>query len=520
MIPKNQAFIDDLTRKYLADPEPEPNSNGYHAGAHTPDLSDDEIIGLCRKAKNAAKFASLFDDGDTSAHDHDDSRADLALAAILAYYSDDPEQLDRLISASALGQRSKWRDRSDYRRRTIDHALNNRRERYTPRGRASDATRSFSFSSTNRGKTKNDPKPTPERFSEMGKPEPRRYLIEGLLPEAYASILYGDGGVAKSMLALSASLAVAGGANRWLGRAVTQGEVLYVDFELDGQEQNRRIRRLARAEGPDGVPDGLWYMSALGYPARTAFEAAFDACRDHKVKMMVLDSLGPALQGDAEAARDVIAFYQAVLEPFRAEGITVLIVDHQSKLQAGERYQNKRAFGSVFKGNLARSVIQVEARDRADNRLSLRVRQVKHNFGTLADPFGVELSFTEEAVTVSHVKLEATALAEEQTLNAADRIRYALKLGPAYPYELAESTGLAPATVKSALSKLRKADEVEPTGERGKWGAEQVRLSSIPDEGNENENDLRGEDESNPVRALLADPPPWLSVQLGSVCKS
>ncbi len=350
---------------------------------------------------------------------------------------------------------------------------------------------SFSFSFPNKEKTINDPPPRPKavRFVDMGAPEPRRYLIGGLLPESYPTVLYGDGGVAKSMLALSASLAVARGSGSWLGRPVTSGPVLYVDFELDAQEQNRRIKRLARAEGLNGPPENMLYMSALGFQARAAFEAALEECKEHEVKLMILDSLGPALQGDAEAARDVIAFYQSVLEPFRAAGVTVVVVDHQSKLQAGERYQSKRAFGSVFKGNLARSVIQVEARDRAENKLSLRLRQVKHNFGPLADPFGVELRFSEEEVSVAALDLEASDLAEEQTLNATDRIRYALKDGPAYPDDIAEATGLASATVKSTLSKLRKGGEVEATGERGKWGVEQVRLSFIPYKGNENEND-------------------------------
>jgi DNA-binding transcriptional ArsR family regulator len=183
----------------------------------------------------------------------------------------------------------------------------------------------------------------------------------------------------------------------------------------------------------------------------------------------------------------VIGFYQNVLELFRAQGITVVIVDHQSKLQAGQRYQSKRAFGSVFKGNLARSVIQVEARDRWENKLSLLMRQVKHNFGPLADPFGVELSFKEEAVTVERAELEPSAMAEEQTLNAQDRIVYALRDGPAYPDEIAEATGLAQGSVKVTLSKLRKAGKVEPTGKRGKFGAEQVRLSLASHKANDND---------------------------------
>lgn len=116
---------------------------------------------------------------------------------------------------------------------------------------------------------------------------------------------------------------------KWLGHNVgASGAVLYLDFELDAQEQRRRVNRLARGEGLQRVPDSFRYMSALGYPLREAFDAALTECKEHDVKLLILDSLGPALQGDAEAARDVIGFYQKVLEPFRAAGVTVLVIDH------------------------------------------------------------------------------------------------------------------------------------------------------------------------------------------------
>jgi hypothetical protein len=132
MIPERQDLIDTLTKKYLTDPEQESsNGNGHYTGSHTSALSDEEITAKCREAKNAEKFTSLFDDGDTSAHGHDDSRADMALASLLAFYTDDHAQLERIMSASALGRRAKWRKRPDYRQRTIDHAIQGRRETYT-----------------------------------------------------------------------------------------------------------------------------------------------------------------------------------------------------------------------------------------------------------------------------------------------------------------------------------------------------------------------------------------------------
>lgn len=134
---------------------------------------------------------------------------------------------------------------------------------------------------------------------------------------------------------------------------------------------------LHNAMGLERVPDTFRYMSALGYSLREAVDAALAECIEYGVKLLILDSLGPALEGDAEAARDVIGFFHKVLEPFRVAGVTVLVIDHQSHLRSGQRYQDKSAFGSVFKTNLARSVIQVEPTSHEDGALTVVLRQKK-----------------------------------------------------------------------------------------------------------------------------------------------
>ena len=75
-------------------------------------LSDEEIIERARSAANGAKFMRLWA-GDTSEYGGDDSAADLALLGILAFWTQDPAQLDRLFRRSGL-YREKW-ERADYR---------------------------------------------------------------------------------------------------------------------------------------------------------------------------------------------------------------------------------------------------------------------------------------------------------------------------------------------------------------------------------------------------------------------
>jgi putative DNA primase/helicase len=99
------------------------------ANEHHSELADEEVISLARSAKNAAKFETLWQ-GDISGY-ASHSEADQALISLLAFYTQDEIQLDSLYRQSALC-REKWLKRSDYRRSTIEKALSNRTETYSP----------------------------------------------------------------------------------------------------------------------------------------------------------------------------------------------------------------------------------------------------------------------------------------------------------------------------------------------------------------------------------------------------
>jgi len=319
---------------------------------------------------------------------------------------------------------------------------------------------------------------TPIRFSEMAPPGPREYLVEGLVPKDHATTLFGDGASAKSILALSAGTAIAGGADSWMGRKVQNCPVIYCDFELDADEQCRRAYQVAQGVNLDKPPHNLLYVSGLGRSAREVLMGCLEVCITEGVELFIIDSLGIALEGDAVEASDVIRFHNKYLDPFRAEGITLLVIDHQGKTQAGERYQGKRTFGSVYKEHLSRSVIQVEPGDRGKGLLTATLRQTKHNFGPKAEPFGAKLTFTDEMITVVQHSLDATELAQEHTLNAGDRVMLALKDDPAFPADISERAEMQHGTVKNALTDLRKRELVEYTGEvEPHTKAKEVRLT-------------------------------------------
>jgi hypothetical protein len=108
-------------------PPPAPHDPGVVTSS--PPLDDDAVLQLVQTAANAEKFTRLRDGDTTDYPSH--SEADLALVCLLAFYTRDPTQLDRLFLASKL-PREKW-DRADYRQRTIAAALEFVTDHHIPR---------------------------------------------------------------------------------------------------------------------------------------------------------------------------------------------------------------------------------------------------------------------------------------------------------------------------------------------------------------------------------------------------
>jgi P4 family phage/plasmid primase-like protien len=97
------------------------------------DLADDELLEKAMAAAGGGKFARLWA-GDTSMHDGDHSRADLAMLCKLAFWTGgDRARMEQLFNRSGLA-RDKWRDRPDYRERSIDAALEQTTDYYEPAG--------------------------------------------------------------------------------------------------------------------------------------------------------------------------------------------------------------------------------------------------------------------------------------------------------------------------------------------------------------------------------------------------
>jgi primase-polymerase (primpol)-like protein len=98
------------------------------AGAAPGNLNDEEVLTKIQGARNHEAFARLWR-GDTAGY-ASESEADLALCGMLAFYTQDPAQIERLVARSELWD-EKWQNRPAYRQSTIQTAIAHRTGTYT-----------------------------------------------------------------------------------------------------------------------------------------------------------------------------------------------------------------------------------------------------------------------------------------------------------------------------------------------------------------------------------------------------
>jgi hypothetical protein len=106
-------------------------SYGLRAGLkRSPPMEDAEVLERARRAKNAADFERVHSGASAIPGEFpSESERDLRLASMIAFYSQDPGQVARLMRESGC-YREKM-DREDYMRRTIDKALAELEETYS-----------------------------------------------------------------------------------------------------------------------------------------------------------------------------------------------------------------------------------------------------------------------------------------------------------------------------------------------------------------------------------------------------
>lgn len=250
----------------------------------------------------------------------------------------------------------------------------------------------------------------------------------------HPTIWFGDGGAAKSYLALYAAVDLA-----------QRGEqVLYCDWEFSGEDHRRRLHRLV---GPSPGLKNLLYRRCDRPLARDIGRLKSIVIRQH-VTFLVCDSIGFAADGTPESAEAATNYYKALRE---LPAIGSLHLAHISKAEQGDQ----KPFGSVFWANGARNtwyLKRTDAEAQGDG-MTVGFYHRKSNVGRLHTDFGMRLEFhgTETRIRPTEIT-DHSELSEK--LPMWQRMKGVLARGPLSISELANELEAKPDSVRRTANRM------------------------------------------------------------------
>ncbi|MFZ3214199.1 MAG: AAA family ATPase [Terriglobales bacterium] len=155
-------------------------------------------------------------------------------------------------------------------------------------------------------------------------------LIAGLIPQRSLSIVVGDSAIGKSPLLYQAAICVTAGIP-FLGRPVSQGRVLYLDFENGLGDVDDLVARLSRHLGLGDKPENLLLWNYNDAPPR--WEPTQLACmiREAQPVWTIVDSLGAYAPEIEEKSSNVTRVHLEFRKIIRECGTSITEVHHIRK---------------------------------------------------------------------------------------------------------------------------------------------------------------------------------------------
>ncbi len=260
-----------------------------------------------------------------------------------------------------------------------------------------------------RGKARHDETLSPFAASGLaGLPvPPRKWLVESFIPRHTVTLLNGDGGTGKSLLALQLAYEVARG-GQWLRNHVEQGTVLFLTAEDDWEELHRRLDYIAGEVRDLDEQDRLKILSLAGHDALlgatvpgssiispTALFKRLDRWIEENVPILVvLDTLADLFGGhenDRAQARQFIGLLRGLAIRHQT---TILLLAHPSLsgLASGSGTSGSTAWNNSVRSRLyLRRVLDTSGDQPYEANKNRRVlTTMKANYG----PTGEEINLT------------------------------------------------------------------------------------------------------------------------------
>lgn len=265
----------------------------------------------------------------------------------------------------------------------------------------------------------------------MPAPAPDTMLnVDGLtLPRRHPSILFGDGGAAKSYLGLYV-----------LGCLANEGvRVALFDWELAGEDHRTRLEQLF-----GGLMPQIEY-ARCDRPLVSEVDRLRRIVREKGVEFAMFDSVAFACDGPPEAAEIAGRYFRATRQ---LGAIGSLHIAHVSKAEGAD----KKPFGSAFWHNGARSTwfAKLAEDDPQDDVIQVGLFHRKTNLGAKQRSIGFELAFSASRTTISRVSLaDIPEFVTKMTVR--QRMDQALKPGSMSVEKLAQAVDVSANTIRLTI---------------------------------------------------------------------
>lgn len=238
-----------------------------------------------------------------------------------------------------------------------------------------------------------------EDITEVGQDErtpwEQNWLVEPFVLRDRTCMIFGPGGVGKSLIALTTGVSVATGEEIIPGvHPMVEGRVLYLDWETSATTINDRVQAIAAGHGIS--PPKLLYRRCVKPLAEDLEElAAIISSKD--VKLVIVDSVAyavGALGEHGDANEGVLRMHEAI----RLMGATAFLIDHVNKVDARTKPGEASPYGSVYKTNAVRMSWEVRKAPSPEGELRINVYHAKSNDTHQLDPLGIALDWTHDII--------------------------------------------------------------------------------------------------------------------------
>ena len=212
-----------------------------------------------------------------------------------------------------------------------------------------------------------------KRPSDPAPPAPA-WLVKPLIPDDGTSILYGQPGSGKSLLALCAALTAVTGVS-FAGLVPPPqpvGSVMYIDWEGTERSFRFRLDTLAGTAGIDPRDLGILYLDATGRGRLCDIGTGIaHTLAEYSIEMVIIDSVSSAV-GDTLSPADATATMSAI----KLWGVPALLIAHSAK-GAGRDGSRPSVYGAQAWTSAARLAILAEVEGQNEHELRVAIRNGK-----------------------------------------------------------------------------------------------------------------------------------------------